>query len=936
MCIRDRYAREQIDWDYVNFGLDLQPTIDLIESASPVGILACLDEECIMPKASDQTFTDKIASIWGSSRTGVPHDEAGAASAAERGVAHGSTKFVASRQAQRFMVRHYAAHVEYSTDLWLDKNRDPLNESTTRLLADAEQPFVAALFGDAAARAVEDAGARKRGGRRGAFRTVGQRHREQLASLMAQLDATQPHFVRCIVPNAEKRPGRLDAPMVLDQLRCNGVLEGIRIARLGYPNRLLFTEFRSRYELLVDDAAGARAAAGTGDARAACAQIAAAVGLAPEAFRIGQTKIFFKAGVLADLEERRDAYLNALFTRFNAACRRASAVRRMHKWLRRAAAADTLRSTGAAYAKLHELPWWRLYERLQPMLHASQHDEERRRRELEVAMARERSERDAREAQALAALRAEADEVRAALEEQRAVQADTAQALEAAQAAAAQREAQLGEAGDALRAAEAHIAELLAALDGLRDEAAGARERADGAEEHAARLAAEVTEHTEALAALRGEKAAVEQEQAVSAEQLAALQEALRLAEAKFQDHVQESEAITRDLALRHEAEMGEAHEAQQRAARTHAEEQRAAAQRAEHAEEALVRVQAAMDAVEQRAAQAEEVLAARTTELDAAKAALGEERAARTRAEETLAARTAELDEAAAALAASGHTASAAAAERDAAASRATTLQRELDAERAQRAQLENKVREQSEAVRAREAAADAALAEHSQLLKTHQATEAEMRRLQSMQSKTIVEHVHVLEEAKKYTDRQLSDVQSELQELATYARTLEKTKARLQQENESLARREPEPQQQQQSAAARNELTRQRDEACAQRDEARAQLRRAKQQSDLAVQRAKLEQEEKVRQLEEELARTRAGRAPADAQRVLHDMRGDRPMSSAARKVLEELRMENERLEKDLAAKANSIRAQRTPGSPARPTSIHNVVLNRVGNPR
>ena len=67
---------------------------------------------------------------------------------------------------------------------------------------------------------------------------------------MTQLSGTQPHFIRCIVPNTEKRPGRIDVPLVLDQLRCSGVLEGIHIARLGYPNRILFADFRQHYEIL--------------------------------------------------------------------------------------------------------------------------------------------------------------------------------------------------------------------------------------------------------------------------------------------------------------------------------------------------------------------------------------------------------------------------------------------------------------------------------------------------------------------------------------------------------------------------------------------------------------------------------------------------------------------------------------------------------------
>ena len=86
--------------------------------------------------------------------------------------------------------------------------------------------------------------------KKGLFRTVAQRHKEQLASLMTQLHSTHPHFVRCILPNHKKRPKQFDASLVLDQLRCNGVLEGIRIARTGFPNRLPFAEFRSRYEVL--------------------------------------------------------------------------------------------------------------------------------------------------------------------------------------------------------------------------------------------------------------------------------------------------------------------------------------------------------------------------------------------------------------------------------------------------------------------------------------------------------------------------------------------------------------------------------------------------------------------------------------------------------------------------------------------------------------
>ncbi len=244
---QEEYAREGIEWDYVNFGLDLQPTIDLIEtSGNAIGVLSLLDEECIMPKATDLTFTDKLHTLWATDGALTEDDHPG------------KSKYEPSRFDQGFIVHHYAGRVEYRTDGWLEKNKDPLNDNLTRVLAGSSEKYVASLFTEYVDTPgvvsghvnAFSTGGKKRMTKKGAFRTVGQRHKEQLASLMGQLQATQPHFVRCIVPNTMKKPGRIDIPLVLDQLRCNGVLEGIRIARLGYPNRQPFVEFRQRYEIL--------------------------------------------------------------------------------------------------------------------------------------------------------------------------------------------------------------------------------------------------------------------------------------------------------------------------------------------------------------------------------------------------------------------------------------------------------------------------------------------------------------------------------------------------------------------------------------------------------------------------------------------------------------------------------------------------------------
>lgn len=348
---QEEYQRERIEWDFVNFGLDLQPTIDLIESSGNIiGVLSCLDEECIMPKATDLTFTNKLHYLWNSDTPegDMPHP--------------GRSKYSRARfdQGEGFIIQHYAGKVEYRTDGWLDKNKDPLNDNLGKVLASSSERCIASLFEDYNEIQTSATIGKKRVLKKGAFRTVSQRHKEQLASLMVQLQATQPHFVRCIVPNQLKKPGKVDIPLILDQLRCNGVLEGIRIARLGYPNRLPFLEFRQRYEVLTPGVIPK----GYMDGRKACLRMVDALELDKTVFKIGTSKVFFKAGVLAELEERRDALLYDVFSRLQAVARKWTARRQMKKILNRAVAVRTIQRNARIYGELKSWPWWQLYTKV--------------------------------------------------------------------------------------------------------------------------------------------------------------------------------------------------------------------------------------------------------------------------------------------------------------------------------------------------------------------------------------------------------------------------------------------------------------------------------------------------------------------------------------------------------------------------------------------
>lgn len=362
---QEEYQRERVDWQFVDFGLDLQHTIDLIEKSNPIGVLALLDEDCVMPKATDRSFTEKLHSIWGKNK---------------------SDKYDVPRYAPSgFHLVHYAGKVEYHTEGWLDKNKDPVNESLASLIARSQDPFVAELFQDW----LDDQHQSSQGKRPwsgGSFRTVSQKYKEQLSYLMSQLHKTQPHFVRCILPNEFKKPGKINSRLVLDQLKCNGVLEGIRICRQGYPNRITFPVFRQRYELLASESSNAL---NTTDylvdgAKAVDHILKQCSFIDPMQFKIGLTKVFFRAGTLGVLEQAREDKIGEIIREFQVACQAFMARRRYKRRSTLSRAVTIIQKNARVYIELKEWSWWKLWTKLRPLLNITRIDKEMKEREHQV------------------------------------------------------------------------------------------------------------------------------------------------------------------------------------------------------------------------------------------------------------------------------------------------------------------------------------------------------------------------------------------------------------------------------------------------------------------------------------------------------------------------------------------------------------------------
>ncbi|OUC47204.1 myosin head [Trichinella nativa] len=328
---QEEYQKEGIDWQFIDFGLDLQPTIDLIEK--PMGILSLLDEDCWFPKATDKSYTEKLK---------ANHSK--------------HPKFIIPdfKAASDFALLHYAGP-EFA-----GIGATEVNETT---------------FGVRT--------------KKGMFRTVSQLYKEQLNRLMGLLRNSTPHFVRCIIPNYEKKNGKLDAMLVLEQLRCNGVLEGIRICRAGFPNRIPFQEFRHRYEILCPNVISR----GFMDGKEAVKKMVDYLDLEPVLYRIGQSKIFFRAGILAELEDERDRQLSGLIAKFQAICRGVLSRRYYHKRVQQFNAIRVIQRNGLAYLKLRHWKWWRLFTKVKPLLQVTNQEERLQHKEEELQRLKDHMQR---------------------------------------------------------------------------------------------------------------------------------------------------------------------------------------------------------------------------------------------------------------------------------------------------------------------------------------------------------------------------------------------------------------------------------------------------------------------------------------------------------------------------------------------------------------
>ncbi|KAJ3605534.1 hypothetical protein NHX12_027579 [Muraenolepis orangiensis] len=296
---QEEYKKEGIIWEFIDFGMDLAACIELIEK--PMGIFSILEEECMFPKASDVTFKNKL------------YDQhLGKNKAFEK------PKPAKGKAEAHFSLVHYAGTVDYNVTGWLDKNKDPLNDSVLQLYQKSSNKLMPVLY---------------------------------------------PPVVEGLMENF----------LVIHQLRCNGVLEGIRICRKGFPSRILYADFKQRYKVLN---ASVIPEGQFIDNKKASEKLLGSIDVPHDEYKFGHTKVFFKAGLLGTLEELRDDKLASLVRMIQALCRGYVMRKEYVKMTERREAIYSVQYNIRSFMNVKTWPWMQLYFKIKPLLKSAESEKE--------------------------------------------------------------------------------------------------------------------------------------------------------------------------------------------------------------------------------------------------------------------------------------------------------------------------------------------------------------------------------------------------------------------------------------------------------------------------------------------------------------------------------------------------------------------------------
>merc|ERR1712158_251093 len=358
---QEMYVREGLDWANVDFGMDLQKCIDMFEK--PMAFLAIFEEESLFQKATDATFAEKLMTNllgkWTQFAKPNPRPDPDA----------------------HFAVIHYAATVSYNLTGWLEKNKDPLNDTIVELIKNGGNTLAIECFKDHPGQPAEAPKNEERKKGKGG-KTVSSYFKGQLDDLMGVLYKTHPHFIRCVVPNTHKQPGGVEPGLIMHQYQCNGVLAGIAICRAGFPNKITYPEFKGRYNIIA-----AAAVAKAKNDKAAAAAVMDIVKLDKEKFRLGHTLVFFRAGIGGWMEEQRENKIGSVLAWLQAGARGKASRMQFKKLQDQKMALYACQRAIRSYMMAKTWLWLQLWLSIKPNLKCTQFGKYKKEYEEKIAIA---------------------------------------------------------------------------------------------------------------------------------------------------------------------------------------------------------------------------------------------------------------------------------------------------------------------------------------------------------------------------------------------------------------------------------------------------------------------------------------------------------------------------------------------------------------------
>lgn len=286
------YEEENISWSHIQFA-DNQDVLNLIEGR--LGVISFLNEESLLATGTDAAFASKLGAV----------------------MENNSLLETPRLNQVAFSIYHYAGKVTYDATGFLDKHRDAILPDIKMCMSTSTLSILSSTFADDAAGAVPAAApARGPAGRKKVQAqpkrtTVGTQFKESLSQLMDKISLTEVHYVRCLKPNALKSANCFSHGDIVNQLRCAGVIEAIRVSRSAYPSRIPHIECVKKFRMLVDSSTVPLPQndynISDSEMKAKCEQLMEKLlpGCNVVDYQVGSTRVYFREGVLESLETKR-------------------------------------------------------------------------------------------------------------------------------------------------------------------------------------------------------------------------------------------------------------------------------------------------------------------------------------------------------------------------------------------------------------------------------------------------------------------------------------------------------------------------------------------------------------------------------------------------------------------------------------------------------